>query len=143
MSSFDALADASEVSVEALLEYYDSLEPVPIAHMIGDWEGGVFRCGHAGEAQMAALRWAGKRFHEPNDVDPIIVRDDAGARAVSPIMGKASLRMVEHRGAVTATMIYDKHPIFDHFRKIDDERVMGIMDRKGDASPLFFWLRRL
>jgi hypothetical protein len=63
-------------------------------------------------------------------------------REVSPIMGKASLRMVEHRGVSTATMIYDKHPIFD-FRKLDDDRVMGIMDRKGDAFPLFFWLRRM
>ena len=143
MSSFAALANASEVSVEDLFEYYDNLEPIPIAFMIGDWEGDVFRCGHEGEAQMAAFRWTGKRFHGPNEVDPIIVRDDAGARAVSPIMGKASLRMVEHRGASTATMIYDKHPIFDHFRKIDDDRVMGVMDRKGDAFPLFFWLRRL
>jgi hypothetical protein len=143
MSSFAELADANAVSVEALFEFYDSLEPIPIAFMIGDWEGDVFRCGHEGEAQMAAFRWVGKTFHKPNDVDPIVVRNDDGAREVSPIMGKASLRMVEHRGVPTATMIYDKHPIFDHFRKIDGDRVMGVMDRKGDAAPLFFWLRRL
>ena len=54
-----------------------------------------------------------------------------------------TLRMVSYRGVSTATMIYDKHPIFDHFRKLDDDLVMGVMDRKGDAAPLCFWLRRL
>lgn len=139
---FQQLADASEVSVEILFEFYDSLEPIPTAFLLGDWDGGVFHVGHEGESQMAAFRWAGKTFHGQDDVDPIIARNAAGVREVSPIMGKASLRMVEHRGVSTATMIYDKHPIFD-FRKLDDDRVMGIMDRKGDAFPLFFWLRRL
>ena len=40
-------------------------------------------------------------------------------------------------------MIYDQHPIFDHFRKVNDDLVVGAMDRKGDAFPLFFYLRRL
>ena len=48
-----------------------------------------------------------------------------------------------YRGVVTATMVYDRHPIFDHFRRIADDRVLGVMDRKGDEAPLFFFLRRL
>jgi hypothetical protein len=140
---FRELADAELVSVETMHEFYDSLPPTTIEFLLGDWDGGVFRVGHEGEGQMAAFRWAGKTFHGRNEVDPIIARNDAGVREVSPIMGTASLRMVEHRGVSTATMIYDKHPIFDHFRKIDDNCVMGVMDRKGDAFPLFFYLKRL
>jgi hypothetical protein len=57
-------------------------------------------------------------------------------------MGAASLRRVEYRGVVTATMAYDRHPVFDHFRQVDEDTVLGVMDRKGDAMPLFFYLRR-
>ncbi len=57
-------------------------------------------------------------------------------------MGEATLRMVEYRGVVTATMVYDKHPIFDSFRAVDADTVMGAMDRKGEDAPLLFRLRR-
>jgi hypothetical protein len=132
-----------ESSVEQLLGLYHALPPVDIAFMLGEWEGGAFRSGHPGEAQLVALGWVGKSFHGENDVDPIIVRDDRGQRVASPVMGKATLRMVSYRGVSTATMIYDRHPIFDHFRKLGDDRVMGVMDRKGEAAPLCFWLRRV
>jgi hypothetical protein len=125
-----------------LLAYYDGLEPVTIEHMLGDWEGGVLATGHDGERQMSLVHWDGKTFHSRDDVDPIIVRRPGEERPASPIMGKATLRMVEFRGQSTATMIYDKHPILDHFRKITDDLVMGVMDRKGEAAPLFFYLRR-
>jgi hypothetical protein len=58
-------------------------------------------------------------------------------------MGQASLREVAYRGVVTATMVYDQHPIFDHFRRVSGDVVLGVMDRKGEEKSLFFWLRRL
>jgi hypothetical protein len=130
-------------AVDTLLELHDALEAIDTSFMLGDWEGGALRTGHAGEAQLVAMGWVGKAFHGEDDVDPIIVRDEQGRRVASPIMGKATLRMVSYRGTPTATMIYDRHPIFDHFRKVGDDVVMGVMDRKGDAAPLCFWLRRL
>jgi hypothetical protein len=55
---------------------------------------------------------------------------------------KARLRMVEFEGITSAAMIYDHQPIIDHFRKIDDNRVMGLFDLKEDPAPLFFQLDR-
>jgi hypothetical protein len=55
---------------------------------------------------------------------------------------QARLRMVEHRGVLTAAMIYDGLPIHDVFRRIDDDTVLGLMDLKGDPQPFFFLLRR-
>ena len=55
---------------------------------------------------------------------------------------KARLRMVEFRGRVTACMLYDDRPIIDAFVKIDGERVLGVMDMKGDPNPYFFILKR-
>ena len=140
---FDDLLARERVPLAALFELYDALPAIETELLRGAWEGGVFRTGHPGEAQLGAVGWVGKTFHSDDDVDPIVVRDAAGAREASPLMGKASLRVVRYRGVSTATMIYDKHPIFDHFRKIDDDRVLGVMDRKGDRAPLFFHLRRL
>jgi len=136
------LAATGTLQVAALLEYYDGLEPVAIEFMLGDWDGGVLSTGHEGERQMALVNWVGKTFHSRDDVDPMITLEAGKERRANPILGKASLRMVEFRGTSTATMIYDKHPIFDHFRKIGDDLVMGVMDRKGDAALLFFYLRR-
>jgi hypothetical protein len=147
MNATDALseliASGRETTAEALHALYDALPPIDTAFMRGEWEGGVFHTGHPGEQQLTTIGWVGKSFHHDDDVDPIVTRDEHGRRVASPILGKASLRLVHYRGAATATMIYDKHPIFDHFRKIDDQRVLGVMDRKGDAAPLFFHLRRL
>lgn len=55
---------------------------------------------------------------------------------------RARLRMLEHRGKVSATMIYDDLPIHDVFRKIDDVTVLGLMDLKDMPQPFFFLLRR-
>ncbi|MCJ7720958.1 DUF4334 domain-containing protein [Candidatus Bathyarchaeota archaeon] len=55
---------------------------------------------------------------------------------------KARVRMMEHRGKISATMIYDDLPIFDVFRKIDNNTVLGLMDLKGVEQPFFFVLKR-
>jgi hypothetical protein len=55
---------------------------------------------------------------------------------------QARLRMMEHRGKLSATMIYDHLPINDVFRKIDENTVFGLMDYKESAQPFFFTLKR-
>jgi hypothetical protein len=54
----------------------------------------------------------------------------------------ARLRMTEYRGIATATIVYDKLPINDVLRQVDADTVLGLMDLKGMAQPLFFVLRR-
>lgn len=56
----------------------------------------------------------------------------------------ARLRMTEYRGKVSATMVYDYKAINDVFRKIDENRVLGVMDCKGEQGyPFFFVLERV
>lgn len=54
----------------------------------------------------------------------------------------ARLRNVEHRGVVTAAMVYDALPIIDIFRAVDDETLLGVMDYREHPSPYFFVLER-
>ncbi len=87
----------------------------------------------------------------PMNVAPHVPRA-AGAVArhalsvLDPLIGtdkpRARLRNVECRGKVGATMIYDHLPINDVFRRVDDDTVLGLMDRRGDPVPFFFVLRR-
>lgn len=55
---------------------------------------------------------------------------------------QARLRMMEYRGKVSATMVYDYLPINDAFRKVDDNTVLGVMDYKDLSQPFFFVLKR-
>lgn len=55
---------------------------------------------------------------------------------------RARLRMLEYRGKVSATMVYDHKPINDVFRKVDDDTLLGAMDLKGMSRPFFFILKR-
>ncbi|MEL7359914.1 MAG: DUF4334 domain-containing protein [Cyanobacteria bacterium J06560_6] len=55
---------------------------------------------------------------------------------------KASVRMMEYRGKLSATMIYDYLPIHDIFRKLDKNTLLGLMDFKGMKQPFFFVLNR-
>ncbi|HSI26189.1 MAG TPA: DUF4334 domain-containing protein [Aeromicrobium sp.] len=55
---------------------------------------------------------------------------------------RARLRNVEHRGAVSAAMVYDHLPVIDHFRRVDDDTLLGTMDQRGAAEPYFFILAR-
>lgn len=139
----EALTSRSEpAALEDVLELFDALPAVETEEMLGEWEGGLVPTGHPGERQLDALGWIGKTFRSADDVDPIVVAGPGGGRQASDVLGAATLRRVEHRGVVTATMVYDKHPIFDHFRRVDDRTLLGYMDRKGEDAPLMFVLRR-
>jgi Domain of unknown function (DUF4334)/GXWXG protein len=141
---FEELAARREPTQLAQLDtLFDSLPAVSDEFMLGEWQGGVFNTGHPGEQQLQGLAWAGKSFRGRNDVDPIVSLAPDGTRQCNPVLGAACLRKVEHRGIVTATMVYDNHPIFDHFRGVDAQTVLGVMDRKGEPMPLYFYLRRI
>lgn len=55
---------------------------------------------------------------------------------------RARLRDVTYRGKTGAAMVYDDLPIIDHFRRIDDDTLLGAMDLRGSDRPYFFLLQR-
>ena len=77
------------------------------------------------------------------------LRSPLAARVVRPAIRllrtsrpQARLRMIEYRGVLTGTMAYDALPINDHFRKVDEDTLLGAMDLRGLSSPFMFVLRR-
>ena len=63
-----------------------------------------------------------------------------GLRAKGPV---ATLKTMSFRGVASAAMAYDDQPIIDHFRKMDDRRIMGAMTIQGDDRIYFFELERV
>ena len=75
-------------------------------------------------------------------------RDENGNLYSNTTLGKgeASLWAIEFRGEITASMVYDGQPVIDHFKRVDDTTVMGIMNGKGgviDGRHLYFYLERV
>jgi hypothetical protein len=52
-----------------------------------------------------------------------------------------TLRMMD--GSETAAMVYDKQPIVDHFRRVANGEVVGMMVVAGEEQRYFFRLRRV
>lgn len=153
---FRNLMKSGKSDVHTACRLFDQLEPVELETLIGTWEGQDFYTGHPLDGVLKKLNWYGKAFHDAENVDPLLFEGlDGEVFAVDPVPimdmrklvkavgGKARMRMVKHRGKVSGAMIYDNLPIQDHFRKVSEELLFGMMDRKGSKEPYFFVLERV
>ncbi|MGP5183401.1 DUF4334 domain-containing protein [Corynebacterium variabile] len=50
--------------------------------------------------------------------------------------------MVEYRGVVSGTMVYDALPVNDHIRRVDEDTLFGAMDFRALDEPFMFTLHR-
>jgi hypothetical protein len=159
-SSFDHLLTTAPDRDE-LLRAYDSLPPIRPDELHGLWHGGDWSTGGRFDGLLDRTGWYGKLFRSENDVEALVFsrpktllgvinrlmiwpfRLPEARRMVRHPLGRARLREVRFRGMVSTAMCYNCMPIMDHFRRVDDRRVMGYMDFKGRRDfELFFWLER-
>lgn len=84
-----------------------------------------------------ALRW-------PSLARSALVRGAFGAlRPALQARGPAAgLKTCEFRGRRGVALVYDRQPITDHLRRVDPDRVMGVMTRPGMTRPFVFLLAR-
>ncbi|MDF2828184.1 MAG: hypothetical protein K0R01_1467 [Mycobacterium sp.] len=148
----DFVGRTDEISDTDLDAFWDTLEPTTIDFMIGEWQGGEFQTGHRANGFMKRLNWFGKTFVSAAEAKPLVCLDADGNKFsnTEAMNGEASLWLEEFRGEVTASMVYDGKPVHDHFKKVDDDTVLGIMNGKGaidtssgDPRYLYFYLRRV
>ena len=135
------------VTADELDLLWAALPPVRPEAILGSWRGSEFVSGHSFEGQLALARWYGKTFTSLTDVAPLVCRDDQGNLFANTqwAKGGASLWTVEFRGESTATMVYDGRPILDHFKRVDDGTLLGVMNGKGvldDGRHYYFVLER-
>ncbi|UPW11875.1 DUF4334 domain-containing protein [Gordonia terrae] len=130
---------------DELDELWSAFDPVRPEEILGNWKGSEFDTGHPAEGKLAKAGWYGKTFTSLTDVAPLVCRGSDGElfSNVEMAKGEASLWLVEFRGESTATMVYDGQPIFDHFKKIDDSSLLGVMNGKGvvdDSGRHYYFL---
>lgn len=92
--------------------------------------------------------WNSPPFHSATDAKPLVCLDADGNKFsnTEAMKGEASLWMEEFRGEVTASMVYDGAPVHDHFKVVDENAVVGIMNGKGaldGGRHLYFYLERV
>ena len=166
--TFAEAIQAGKVTSDEAYAIFDSLPPTSVEKLIGTWKGAEFPSGHPNDGLLAESGWFGKRFTDADTVDPLLfykadrktyfVADPlkkfrASANGVKDIASvqkeietsepTARLRLAEYRGQVTVAMIYDQAPIIDYFHQVDDDTLLGAMDRRGDKGTYFFVLRRV
>jgi hypothetical protein len=149
LKTFAALKERTDrISDAELDEFWATLAPATIDFMIGEWAGGEFDTGHRANGFMKRLNWFGKTFVSATDAKPLVCLDADGNKFsnTEAMNGEASLWMEEFRGEIVASMVYDGRPVHDHFKVVDDNAVMGIMNGKvaldGDKY-LYFYLERV
>ncbi|WP_462249649.1 DUF4334 domain-containing protein [Ekhidna sp.] len=166
------LLKEKKATPEEGLEVFDQLPPVTLDFMLGQWKGYELNTGHPMEGLLDASGWYGKLFVNTEQVHPLLMYSLNKKRVFpinpsyiplgiplpkskiakviialfKPILktkkAKARMRMIKYRGKVTGTMAYDSKGIFDHFAKIDENSMLGVMDLKGASQPYFFVLTR-
>jgi hypothetical protein len=131
----------------------------PLDGLLSAWHWHGKHFGSDEHVRPLVMRsWAGGRFDlDPrwaNLALPLVLRwpwlnSPAAGKLAWPLLpllathrSRARLRMLEHRGRLTAAMLYDMLPAHDVFRRVDAGTVLGAMDWKGIDRPLFFVLRQ-
>ena len=105
-----------------------------------DSKGKIFKVAPHPTAMNWVLKWL---ILKNNSLKPLLMLTNFLLRIfLKTEKSQARLRIMEYRGKVSATMIYDYLPINDSFRKVDDNTVLGIMDYKNSPQPFFFVLKR-
>ncbi|EFC83376.1 DUF4334 domain-containing protein [Parafrankia sp. EUN1f] len=140
---------AGPIEPTELDDLWAALAPVDAGDILGQWRGFAFPTGHRMGRLLVRSRWYGKRFVALDDAVPLLCVGPDGElfSDVESGRGLASLWNVEFRGEVTATMVYDGMAVLDHFKKVDDRTLMGIMNGKpglvlDNGRHFYFGLER-
>ncbi|WP_030372110.1 DUF4334 domain-containing protein [Streptomyces rimosus] len=139
----DTIASGGEYANAKLAELFDRLEPVDLGVLTGTWQGGGFERTSENAVLLAKMRWYGKRFIDADHVEPLLCRDESGAVYSYEEMGLATLHEVVYRGKQSTAMVYDQLPIIDHFRRLTDDVLLGVMAKKGAPADFYFHLTRV
>ena len=83
----------TRLAEEDVLAVFSQLRPVPSTDFLtrdkGEWSGSGLNTRHPGYDEAVKMKWVGKTFHSTENVDPIIVHDEAGERAMVKDWGHA------------------------------------------------------
>ncbi|MDF1780522.1 MAG: DUF4334 domain-containing protein [Alcanivoracaceae bacterium] len=94
MSAFNDLLAQGLCEPQQALDLFDSLEPVALDAMIGQWRGAGFHTNHPMDGLLETFNWYGKNFIDTETVHPLVCLDAQGNKfSVDPCRIPMSLAM--------------------------------------------------
>lgn len=124
------------VDSELLMSLYRQLEPVSIDFMIGTWHGSLFN-GQSGDG------WWGKNMISKDHVQPLLWTREDGSVYSNEVWGLAHLELGTFDTlSETAMLKYNDKPLYDYFRKVTEETVIGLTPAAAAGTDFFFQLTR-
>lgn len=156
LKEFKLILEEGRTDTHTACRLFDQFEEVSLEELLGTWRGSEFHSGHPMDGLLKKMKWYGKAFHDAENVDPLLFESPTGdifavdpapmmdgRKLIKAVGGKARMRMMIHRGKLSAAMIYDNLPIHDHFRKVEEGVLLGMMDQKTAKIPYFFILEKV
>lgn len=153
------------ISPTEVKAYFDGRPPVRPSFMLGEWQGLAVLTGNKLVEVLHSVKWAGKNFYGVDQVEPMVCLDDNGCRFCNPNWGGArvrcplfplyyqrlivKIREFKYNDTVSAAMVYNQRPVIDHFRYVDENTVIGVMESldhdksSQDEDRLYFTLERI
>lgn len=106
-------SEAGRATAEDAMELFDSLEPVDVGFMIGNWKGEGFHTDHRMDGLLEAYHWHGKHFKSPEDVHPLVFSTlRGGVASVNPAFIGPSLRIPMPKFAMAGRIFQILMPLF-------------------------------
>jgi len=119
-----------------LMPLYKQLEPVSLEFMLGTWHGSLFN-GQSGDG------WWGKNMISAEHVQPLLFQRPDGSVYSNEVWGLAHLKLGVFDGlSETAMLVYNDKPLYDYFRRVTDETVIGLTPAAAAGTDFFFQLTR-
>ncbi len=138
----EIISQKREASCKELDELFAGLGPVTADEIMGEWRVGfLFTKEGTGSkwetlVRHSPVRLYGKRFLNMNNVKAWVFRV-LGIKFGFPGTS-AVLRKMEFRNKISVSMIYNHLPLIDHFRKLNEKIILGIMETRGKLCVYFY-----
>lgn len=134
----DLIAESAHGAIDSarLMALYRQLEPVSVPFMLGTWHGSLFN-GQSGDG------WWGKNMISASHVQPLLFQRPDGAVYSNEVWGLAHLETGKFEElSETAMLVYNDKPLYDYFRRVSDDTVIGLTPAAVAKVDFFFQLTR-
>ena len=163
----DELIGTGAKTAEQIDALFTTLASVSIQTLQGIWRA-VAIPGVSPQYQLMIEKgWYGMRLTDQNSVDSLLIANPEGTGIFAADLFKLAaalpanpahlsqirseietdqptgrLRLIDYRGTVSAAMIYDRQPVIDYFRTIDDTTVLCTVEARDITGNAYLILQR-
>ncbi len=109
--------EAGRATTKDAFEVFDSLEPVDVGFMIGNWKGKSFHTNHPMDGLLEVYHWYGKRFESLEDVHPLVFSTlRGGVTTVNPALMGSALHVPMPKSAMVGRLFQTLLPLLSTSR---------------------------